>query len=159
MDENLDSKSVIVALTDGIGAHLGKRARSTFFKLASRISRIPEFSKLDLAAKQQIVDILALSSFYNVVVFPLQSGSAFMTIARKAGASHIRMGKDKLTAQFGGSMRRCVRAFFSLLESSSVPIQTLSFATLSEFVVNVMAVAEEKEREALDRQKHPGDSG
>ena len=153
---NLDDQSVIVALTNGVGAHLGKRARSSFFELARRLPRVRAFTDLDMDAKQQIVDILALSAFYSTVVFPLESGTAFLAVAEKAGASHVRIGKDRLTAQFGAKMRLCISNFHSMLQTAQVPLALLSFATLADFVRSVITVAQERENEDLDRQNDSG---
>lgn len=151
MATQLDDKSMIVAITDGIGAHLGKRTRSAFFELAGRLPHVSVFSQLDDSAKQHVLDLLAVSTFYSVVIFPLQAGSSFMDIVHTAGVSEVRMGKDKLTKQFGSSIRKCVNAFYKILEELGIPTGLLSFANLAEFVDKVIAAAEEKEHETLDR--------
>lgn len=159
MPTEIDNQSVIIALTDGVGAHLGRRTRASFFELQSRLPRVAAFSRLDDASKQQVVDMLAVATFYSVVVFPLEAGSSFMHVARAAGATHVRIGSDQLTNRFGSEMRRAVGAFNYLLNTSGIPVEVLSFSTLSEFVDNIIAVGQEKEREALDRQKDSGESG
>lgn len=159
MTTEIDKHSVIVALTDGVGAHLGRRTRAAFFELEKRLPRVAAFSRLDDASKQQVVDMLAVATFYSVVVFPLQAGASFMNVARTAGASHVRIGRDQLTDRFGSDMRGAVSAFNALLNASCIPMEVLSFSTLAEFVENIIAVGQEKEREALDRQKGSGDAG
>jgi hypothetical protein len=157
MNLQVDDKSLITALTNGIGAVLGRRARSSFFELARRLPGVPEFNGLEVSSQQQIVDILALAVFYDTVVFPLKGGMAFQEIAKRAGVTHVRIGRDKLTDKFSRNMQLCVNDFHVLLRHVEVPVDLLSFATLSNFVRGVIALAEQRENEALDRQKDPGD--
>lgn len=159
MDTKLDNQSVIIALTAGVGAHLGRRTRASFFELQGRLPRVTAFAQLDDASKQQVVDMLALATFYSVVVFPLEAGSSFVKVARTAGATHVRIGRDQMDARFGSQMRGAVSAFYKILSTSHIPVTALSFSTLSEFVENIVALGVEREREALDRQKDSGGSG
>ena len=103
--------------------------------------------------------MLAVATFYSVVVFPMEAGHSFMNVARMAGATHVRIGRDQLTDRFGSQMRSAVCAFKGILVKASIPVQLLSFSSLSEFVKNIIADGDEREREALDRQKDSGGSG
>ena len=72
----IDNRSVIVALTNGIGAHLGQQARRSFFELESRLKRIPLFARLDGRSQQQVgIDLLAVSMFLQYRDLPVLESS------------------------------------------------------------------------------------
>jgi len=145
----IDNESVIRALTSGIGAHLGRQALRSFFELESRLKRVPDYTQLDSRSQQLVVDLLALSVFYTTVISPLESSTELFSIANRAGATHIRIGEDKLTSTVALNMQRCVRGFTDVLRRTDVPIDLLSFSSLPRFVKRIVTVAAFKENEAL----------
>lgn len=146
----VDTKSLIVALTDGIGVPLGKAARSSYFELIRRLSRSDHFHKLDLEGRQQVADVLALSIFYGSVVAPLESGRSLLRLARGAKAQEVRIGKDKLSGNFSDRIAVCVAAFQKILKAHRIPTEILSFAKLDRFITNVMGAREKAKRETVD---------
>jgi len=132
---------MVVAITEGVGAHIGRSVRSSFYKLADRLPSVTNFSKLDFSMQQQIIDILALSIFYNEVVQPLESGRAFFSLASRSNATHIRIGADKLTSRFAGRSLYCVSSFYAILQQHDINTEMLSFSTLQEFVTKITAAA------------------
>ena len=142
MIEGLDKSGVIEALTDGIGGILGRRARSSFYKLVDRLEQMPEYHSKKPAVQQHLLDILALSVVYNQVVIPLDSSRSFMDLAKEAGATHVRIAKHKLDARFVTSARKCSNLFHAMLNEAKIPVSLLSFATLKELISNVDLLAD-----------------
>jgi hypothetical protein len=149
MNNDLDKDTMIKALTDGIGARLGRPVRSSFYELASRLNREKDFVKLEHQTKQVVIDILALALFYNVVIAPLENASSLFSLLRNSDATHIRIGKDKLTPHIIHRFGRCVGFFKDILQSYKIPPDLLSFSTLKIFIKNVKLFLE-KPHETLD---------
>ena len=151
MPEDLDCDGVIVALTDGVGVRLGRRARSSFYRLLGRLPDVHRFREMSVPLQQQTVDILALAIVYSEIVSPLESGRSFMKLTKAAGATHVRIGGDKLTPHFASSARSCVSAFHNMLQAAEIPAHLLSFPSLKVFVDNVVVTAIERTDESLDQ--------
>lgn len=146
----VDTKSVIVALTDGIGVPLGRAARSSYFELIRRLAGNERFNRLDPTGRQQVADVLALSIFYGQVVAPLESGRSLLRLAHGAQAQEVRIGRDKLSKKFSDRIGGCVAAFQRILRAQRIPKEVLSFAKLDNFINNVMSAREKAKRETLD---------
>lgn len=157
--KNIDTDSLIISLTDGIGVHLGKHARSSFYELYPRLSKVPQYNRTNLPMQQLIVDLLAVAVVYNEVISPLESGQHFSELTRNAGATHIRIGKDKLTGKFAARMRYCVADFHSMLKAQDVPVELLTFSSMKEFVNQIIIKARENSRATVDRQSKTNDPG
>jgi hypothetical protein len=141
MSTELDQSGMIDALTDGIGGILGRKARSSFYKLVERLEKMPEYQSKKPPIQQHILDILALSIVYNQIVVPLESSRGFMQLAKEAGASHVRIAKHKLDDRFIMSARKCSNLFYAMLGESKIPVSLLAFATLKELIENVFLLA------------------
>lgn len=141
---------MIFVLTDGVGTVLGRRVRSSYYELKSRLPKDPAFKLLDVSTQQQIVDILAISLFYTEIISPLESGRSLLSLAHTAKATHVRMGRDKLTSQTIRKFTGCVMAFHELLAFHKIPVEVLSFDTLKSFIRNVQAVQEKVGHATVD---------
>lgn len=147
---DVDTKSLILALTAGIGAPLGKPVLSSHFELVRRLARSEQFRKLDLNGRQQVVDVLALSMFYASVVAPLECGSSLLHLVHRAKAKEVRIGKDRLSGAFSIRSRACVEAFRRILHAQRIPVAVLSFANLDTLINNVVNARERAQRETMD---------
>lgn len=141
---------MIISLTSGIGPILGRETRSSFYEIADRLHSQPVYAKQDSTMKQWVVDMLALSVFYTTVVVPLECGNSFYDIAAKAGATHVRIGSDKITKKWTGMSVRIVNDFQGILRKLRIPIGLLSFSTLRQFTVDVVSLCRKRENEAMD---------
>jgi hypothetical protein len=150
MPFELEIKEMVEALTEGIGARLGRSVRSSFFKLAERLMRYEEFIKMERPFQQMTLDLLALSIFYNEIISPLEGGHSFVSLAEKSKASHIRIGSDKLTHKFVNSASSCVRNFYSILHKNDIPLNLLSFSSLNCFIDNIKDSLERRQHETVD---------
>lgn len=151
MSNQLDTNTLVTALTDGIGAELGRAVRSSYYELLTRLSRHELFLRLDYTSRQQVIDVLALSMFYNTVIAPIESARSLLSLANKAAATHVRIGHDKITPALGNRFGSCAGAFRKILRTQQIPSDLLSFATLKDFMINVLNAKETAQREALDR--------
>lgn len=137
MSIELEKKEMIIALTENIGAKLGRSVRSSFFELVKRLMRNDEFNKMEIPIQQMTLDLLALSIFYNEIISPLEGGRSFLALAKKSKASHIRIGEDKLTEKFANRASYCLGKFYSILDNNNIPLNLLSFSTLNSFIDNI----------------------
>lgn len=134
MHTDIDSKGVILALTEGVGAHFGRAARRSFFQQLDRLESIPAFLNRSLSEQQSLVDLLALAAFYQTTVVPLSSSSRFISILNKSGATHLRVGSDKLDRGYAGRAMAARDGFYQILNQKQIPVHLLSYATLREFI-------------------------
>lgn len=151
MDNQIDRDDLIVALTDGIGTYLGRSIRASYYQLFERVCKDDHFKQLDHVTRQEIVDILALAIFYNKVISPLESGQSLLSLVQKAEATHVRIAKDKISPRLGRRFGVCVRAFQKILRTQHIPVDVLSFPTITSLITNVCAAKEAAQREAVDR--------
>ena len=151
MQPTLDTNTIVISLTSGIGPDLGRKVRSSFYRLYERLPQVSDFKKHAVETQQLIVDILALSIFYNTVIFPLESGRSFQSLVARAGATHIRIGKTQLDQRFGRRMNQCIIDFEILLNKFQIPPYLLTFANLKDFVQEIISQIEIREHETLDR--------
>ncbi len=150
MSDQQDTQTLIIALTDGIGAELGRAVRSSYYELLARLSKHAFFLCLDRTSRQQVVDILALSMFYKTVISPLESAQSMLSLAHKAGATHVRIGRDKITPALVSRFDACAGAFHKILKTQQIPSDVLSFSTLKAFITNVLTTREKVQSEAVD---------
>ena len=122
--DQLDKQSVINALTDGIGAAFGRAARRSFYEQLQRMQTLRQFERIEFDNKQQLVDLLALASFHQSVVVPIESARNFLGVLRKAGATHLRVGGDKLDWRYGIVLSALSLAFtrFSPISRLGAPL-------------------------------------
>jgi hypothetical protein len=137
MNKELDKNGVIEALTDGIGGILGRKARSSYYKLVERLYAMPRFKTHKPIMQQHILDILALSVVHSQIVVPLESSRGFIHLTREAGATHVRVGNDVLDSRFSVSANRCANRFHEMLGESEIPAELLAFSNLKELMENV----------------------
>ena len=145
MTEEIDKSGVIESLTNGIGAKLGRAARSSFYEMLDRLEKLPAYRTYSPSLKQHIIDILALSVIYTQIVVPLESGQGFLDLAKTAGATHVRMGKDQIDSSFNRQSSKCTRMFYALVNEANIPITLLSFSTLKDLSKNISLIHEARE--------------
>lgn len=150
MTEQLDCRSVVIALTDGVGAQLGGPIRASYFELVERLRCQKAFAPLHHDDKQALIDLLAFSIFYNQVISPLESGSCLLALAQKAQATHIRLGDDKLTPNLSARFGACAGSFQKILRGQHIPSDLMSFSTLREFITNYVSAKNRPTHEAVD---------
>ncbi len=150
MTDELDVEQVLLALTDGIGADLGRSVRASYYETLKRLTVHESFLQLDLVSRQELVDILALSMFYNIVISPLESGQSLLSLVQRAKATHVRIGHDKLTPVLAARFGSCASAFHKILSKQRIPVDVLSFPSLNVFIAQVHAVKELSHSETMD---------
>jgi hypothetical protein len=136
MIEPLDSESVVHALTEGIGATFGSATRKSFRQQLDRLRSSPWFRDCLPGEQQSLVDLLAVASFYQTVIAPVESSGNFVSVLEKAGASHLRVATEKLDRSYASRAWATERSFTTLLQLSRIPPHLLRYATMKEFVIN-----------------------
>ncbi len=134
MAGSLDQKSVIFALTDGIGVQFGRAARKSFFQQLERLERHETFCSRSTEEQQLLVDLLAVASFYQSVIIPIRSSARFVSVLRKAGATHLRVARDKLDARHANRAWAITQEFQTVLTRAEIPEHILTYSTLKQFV-------------------------
>jgi hypothetical protein len=85
--------------------------------------------------QQSLIDLLALASFYQTAIVPIHSSANFVSVLRKAGASHLRVGGDKLGWRYMPIERwQLALDFTQPLSKLRVPENLLKYATLKRFI-------------------------
>ena len=130
----LDREKIIVALTDGIGAHFGGASRKSFYQQLERLEGNEGFRGRTLEEKQFLVDLLALAAFYQTVIVPLRCSARFVSVLRAAGATHLRVARDKLGPRYANRALFTTSAFHSVLTEAEIPERVLTYATLRQFI-------------------------
>ena len=55
------------------------------------------------------MDLLAIAAFYQNVIVPIESSGSFISLLYRAGATHLRVAKDKLDSEFANRSRAAVQ--------------------------------------------------
>lgn len=139
MSESLDKEKVIVSLTDGIGHDFGRAARRSFYDQLERLERNGSFIEASRKEQQALVDILAVASFYQNVIVPVESSAAFIGVVESAGATHLRVAGDKLDRTFARRSGTIAEHFRWLLQQARIPEALLTYPTLSKFISRAKA--------------------
>ena len=134
MSEQLDKNSMVNALTEGVGASFGAATWKSFMGQMERLERQPLFKKVPPSQQQSLIDLLAIAAFYQNVIVPIESSGSFVSVLNRAGATHLRVAKDKLDAEFANRSRAAVQKFRQVIGQSSVPEHLLVYATMNQFV-------------------------
>ena len=130
----MDRESVIVSLTDGVGAHFGAASRKSFFEQLKRLESQERFRRHSPEEQQFLVDLLAVACFFQAVIIPIRSSGRFISVLRSAGASHMRVAGEKLGPDYARRAAAAAQSFRTLLAQSEIPEKLLTYATLKEFV-------------------------
>jgi signal-transduction protein with cAMP-binding, CBS, and nucleotidyltransferase domain len=130
----LDRQSVIEALTDGIGVHFGRASRRSFFEQLDRLERHPIFRDSTPEEQQGLADLLALAAFYQCVIVPINSSANFISVLRRAGATHLRVAGDKLDQRYANRALAVATGFKTTLRQAKIPEKVLTYATINQFV-------------------------
>jgi hypothetical protein len=130
----LDKQTVIEALTDGIGVHFGRASRRSFYHQLDRLERDPVFRDSTAEEQQCLADLLALAAFYQCVIVPVNSSANFIDVLRRAGATHLRVGADKLDERYADRALAVTARFNATLRQAEIPEKLLTYATLNHFV-------------------------
>ena len=134
---SLDRERVIIAFTDGIGFHFGRASRKSFFQQLERLEGHQAFRRSSTEEQQLLVDLLAVASFYQCVIIPIRSSARFVSVLRKAGATHLRIARDKLGQRQANEASATTRAFQTVLSTAEIPERILTYSTLKQFVHSV----------------------
>jgi len=134
MSEPLDKTSMIIALTDGAGAEFGGTSRKSFYAQLERLERSTRFQKASHEHQQSLVDLLAVAAFYQNVIVPIESSGNFISVLNRAGASHLRVAKDRLGKEFSTRSRSATQKFWQIIGRAGIPAHLLSYATMDQFV-------------------------
>lgn len=132
----LDRRGMIIAITDGAGAAFGRASRRSFYEQLKRMETVTQFEKAKPEEQQLLVDLLALASFYQCVIVPVDSTRSFLGVLRRAGATHLRVAKDKLGPRFASQALATTAGFKQLLDAMKAPERLLRYPTMRSFVRN-----------------------
>ena len=130
----LDRRSAIEALTDGVGVHFGLASRRSFFQQLDRLEHHAAFRRSAPEEQQYLVDLLAFASFYQSVIVPINSSANFLSVLRRAGATHLRVAGDKLDQRYANRALAVATGFKATLTQAEIPEKLLTYPTLNHFV-------------------------
>ena len=134
MSKPLDKRGMILALTEGVGVSFGSATRKSFYVQLDRLEKLPRFRKAVFAQKQSLIDLLAVAAFYQNIIVPIESSGSFIPVLNKAGATHLRVAKDRLGKAFANRSLVTAHSFRQILSQSAIPEQLLTYATMDRFV-------------------------
>ena len=137
MNENIDRDEAVFALTEGVGSILGRTIRRSYYLQLERMEKRKDYQRYSQQKKQAFVDILAIATFYQEVISPLESAKSILNILEGSGATHLRLGGDKITKKFTGRAYYATADFYTNLQKHEIPIGILSYPTLGDFMKNV----------------------
>ena len=129
----LDRQSLIEALTDGIGVHFGRASRRSFFEQLDRLERHAVFRASTPEEQQGLADLLAIAAFYQCVIVPINSSANFISVLKRAGATHLRVAGDKLDQRYANRALAVATGFKASLRQAEIPEKLLAYATISQF--------------------------
>jgi hypothetical protein len=135
---DLDREGVINGLTDGVGAAFGRVSRRSFYEQLKRMEGEGRFQKAKHEEQQFLVDLLAVASFYQCVIIPVESSRSFMGVLRRAGATHLRVAGDKLDWRYSTRAQAVTIGFSRVLREMQVPIRLFTYPTLKRFMLNAL---------------------
>lgn len=134
MPSNFDRESVIIALTEGVGAEFGSASRKSYFLQLERLEHHDSFARCSEEEKQALIDLLAIASFFQTVIAPIRSSAQFVGILRNAGATHLRLANEKLDHRYANRAFSAVAGFRETLSQWKIPEHLLNYSTLQGFI-------------------------
>ena len=76
---------MLVALTRGIGAELGKKIRFSYYDKKKIIEKDDIYRKLPTPQKLSVFDLLALAMFHEFVIGPMHGSNIFSHLLNNMG--------------------------------------------------------------------------
>ena len=137
MNEDIDRDEAIFALTDGVGGILGRAIRQSYYVQLARMEKRKDYQRYSPQERQAFVDLLAIATFYQEIISPLESAKSILSILEDSGDTHLRLGGDKITKKFTGRAYYATTDFYTNLKKFEIPVAILSYPTLGDFVKNV----------------------
>jgi hypothetical protein len=80
-----------------------------------------------------LADLLALAAFYQCVIVPINSSANFISVLRRAGATHLRVAGDKLDQRYANRALAVATGFKANLREAEIPERLLTYATINQF--------------------------
>jgi len=134
----LDRDGVIFAITDGVGVAFGRVSRRSFYEQLKRMETVTQFKNAKTEEKQLLIDLLAVASFYQCVIVPIESTRSFLGVLRRAGATHLRVAGDKLDRRYANRAHAATLGFMRIVGEMKTPVRLLTYSTLKRFVVGAL---------------------
>ena len=91
---------MIDALTKGIGMELSKPMRISYYDKKRYLEKNDSYQNCSDQIKQYLIDVLALSIFYQHIIVPLHGSINFATGTKSYGVKRVRMGDYHLDQEF-----------------------------------------------------------
>jgi len=125
---------MIDALTNGIGAEIGRPTRLSYYQMKQRLEQNDKYRFSDGDTQVALVDLLALSIFHHQVIVPLYGINNFRRGSRQLGVRDVRVGGENLGREFFAKSDTIPKAFFSIVNDYGINVEMLHVSTVSEFV-------------------------
>lgn len=109
----------------GVGIKLGKIMRFSYFELKKILIKNAIYSEQGNESKQIIIDILALSIFYNRIILPLSGAHNFIGNLPQYKVGEIGMGSYKIDMKQQQEIHNCVSRFYAILKKYKIPLNNL----------------------------------
>lgn len=126
---------MLVALTKGIGAELGKKIRFSYYDKKKLIQKDGIYKDLPENKKPLMLDLLALSMFHEFVIGPMHGSNNFFSSTKKYGLKSINLGSYKIDEEFNKQTLAITKSFFAIMSEYNIEIHQLSVPSPHEFLI------------------------
>jgi hypothetical protein len=127
---------MLVALTRGIGAELGKKIRFSYYEKKRLIQNDDIYRACQENEKSLFLDLLALAIFHEFAIGPMHGSNNFYSSTKKYGVNSISLGSFKVDDEFNKQTLAITKAFFSIMSEYNIEINQLSVSSPHEFLIN-----------------------
>lgn len=134
---------MIRILTDGIGSKVGRSLRIDFGNKHKAFEVNETFKTLDEQDQLAILDLLALTLFFEQVFAPISGAYQMYSNAKKIGVSKIQMSTYSIDGVFARDFEKASRRFIAILHAFNIQTSQLGFTSVREFVENSLKLVKE----------------
>ncbi|MFH7326421.1 hypothetical protein [Desulfurivibrio sp. C05AmB] len=125
---------MLIALTKGIGAELGKKIRITYYEKKRFLLKDDLYNEIKQEKQPLMLDLLALGVFHELAIGPIHGSNNFFSASKKFGVTNINMGSYKIDDQSNKQTLAITKSFFAIMEEYNIGIHQLSIPSVHEFL-------------------------
>jgi hypothetical protein len=126
---------MLMALTRGIGADLGKKVRFAYYEKKRLIVNDEIFKECQEYQQSLIFDLLALAMFHEFAIGPMHGSNNFYSSTKKYGVKRISLGSFNIDDEFNKQTLLITKSFFAIMSEYNIEIHQLSVSSPHEFLV------------------------
>lgn len=127
---------MLIALTRGIGAELGKKIRFAYYEKKRVVLNNILYKQISQDKQPIILDLLALGLFHEYAIGPIHGSNNFYSATRRYGVKSIKMGSYDIDNKSNKKTLAITKSFFAIMADYNVEISQLSIPSIQEFIKN-----------------------